>query len=131
MKYVYITGDRALSPISAVHVVHHTLLSIFKTHGSDIQVITGNAPSGIEKAVRYLVPKEHITVAKRGLDPAGNIDFDASNKFLAPTVDAVYVLHPDPMNSRVAQSVARNFSPSIVEYPLSEMLSQNITTEGL
>lgn len=135
MFNVYITGDRSLSPMSSAVVVNNVLNSILTaaaTQGvDDVHIITSTSSGGIEAAVRYLVPKEHLTVVKRNMGADGHLDFDATNDLIQMSANQVIVLHPDPMASRITQSVARIFDPKIVMYPISTAMAQDLTVDNI
>lgn len=120
MTKVYITGDRSMNPLLAVQVVHMTLVQVVADHGPDVELVTGASEGGIDRAVRYLVP--NIMVAVPPLTDEGKPNFDELHKHLNETVDKVFVLHTDPMSSKIAASVLQNFAPDKVELPIQTAL---------
>ncbi len=131
MTTVYITGDRSMSPMPAASVVSLVINTILTKHPEGIALITGDSPSGIEKAVRYLVPGEALTVVQRTLDDNNRPDFDAAHKLMIDAVDEVFVIHTDPLNSRLTKSVAQIFPEDKVFYPLDVLNEAPDTLEGL
>lgn len=135
MYNIYITGDRSMAPMTAAFTVDRIIKSLLESAAikgvEDVHFITCNAPGGVEAAVRYLVPNDFLTVVKRNIGVDGHLDFDATNELIQMSAQQVIVLHPDPMASRVTQSVARIFDPSIVMYPISSAMAQNATPENI
>lgn len=121
---IYLTGDRSFQPVPAVSIVNLVLMQELLKHPEGIKVLTGDSVSGIERAVRYLIPEGTVGVFQREADEEGRVDFDGPHKQLASQVDKVIVIHTDPLNSRLAKSVAQNFPPEKVEYPLDEIVNQ-------
>lgn len=124
-----------MSPMVAAFTVDNIIKSLLASASEkgveDVHFITSNAPGGVEAAVRYLVPKDYLTVVKRNIGTDGHLDFDATNELIQMSAQQVIVLHPDPMASRVTQSVARIFDPSIVMYPITSAMAQNISPENI
>lgn len=124
-KTFYLTGDRSMDPInSAVFVGKAVTQILFENEGEPVTFITGNAPSGVEQAVRFIVPPSKLTVLERGKTPEGYIDFDASHKKIADIVDKAIVLHGDPLGSRIGQSVVSNFADDKVRFLAQEEPAQ-------
>lgn len=121
---IYLTGDRSMPPVPAVGLVNLVLQKVLQDNPEGVLLVTGDAPSGIERAVRYLVPEMALQVAKRTLNEHGAPDFDASHQELTAEVDKVIVLHADPLNSRLTKSIAKIFAPEKVEYPLDAAINQ-------
>lgn len=120
-KTFYLTGDRSMDPInSAVFVGKAVTQILFENEGQAVTFLTGNAPSGIEAAVRFIVPPSRLTVLERGKTEEGYIDFDATHKKIADLVDSAVVLHGDPLGSRIGQSVVANFPDEKVRFLAQE-----------
>lgn len=124
MTTVYLTGDRSMSPMAAVGVTNLIIMKLLNDHPEGIVIVTGDSPSGIEKAVRYLIPQAALKVFARELDEEGRPDFDGAHKALLSEVDEVVVIHTDPLNSRLTKSVAQTFPAEKVHYPIDEALNQ-------
>lgn len=120
-KRFYITGDRSAHPLTAVQVVAATLANLaMENKGEPFAIVTGNAPTGIESAVRYLVPKQACKVFERELNAEGKVDFDTQHILIKDDVDEVVFLHTDPLGSTVGKSVAKIFDADKVRYPFQE-----------
>lgn len=126
-KRIYITGDRSVNPLVAVQVVAATISNIAmeaKAKDEPFALITGNAPQGIEAAVRYLVPKQAVKVFEREKDAEGKVDFDTQHYLIKDDVEEVIFLHTDPLSSTVGKSVAKIFDADKVRYPFQEMQAE-------
>lgn len=135
MKTIYVTGDRSVDPMSAVAGTANLLNYILykeESDGSDITFVTGDAPRGIEKAMRYLAEAPGVlTVYDRKMTDEGRPDFDEFHNRLASSVDAVYILHTAPLESSITKSIMRVFPEDKVHLPLQEMQSEDASTEKL
>ena len=123
MTTIYLTGDRSVEPLSAVNVTAAVLQLIVEREGPNVKIITGDAITGIERAVRYLLPLGAVlTVAERKPKSATNEkpDFDEFHTRIKPLVDAVYIVHGDPLVSSIAKSAMRVFPGDIIRFPLTE-----------
>lgn len=126
-KRIYITGDRSINPLAAVQVVGATIANIAmkaKATNEPFALITGNAPQGIEAAVRYLVPKQAVKVFEREMTAEGKVDFDTQHYLIKDDVEEVIFLHTDPLSSTVGKSVAKIFDADKVRYPFQEMQAE-------
>jgi hypothetical protein len=115
----------------AASVVALVLNTILTQHPEGIALITGDSPSGVEKAVRYLVPGNALTVVQRTLDDNNRPDFDTAHQAMVDSVDEVFVIHTDPLNSRLTKSVAQIFPAEKVHYPLDALNKAPDTLEDL
>lgn len=122
---VYLTGDRSMMPLPAANLTAIILNKLLVDHPEGIMLITGDSNTGIERAVRYLVPEQAVQVFQRTTDDEGRVDFDTTHKQLVSQVDKVLVLHTDPLNSRLTKSVAQLFPDEKVEYPLGTVVVPN------
>jgi hypothetical protein len=121
---VYLTGDRSMMPLPAANLTAIILNKLLVDHPEGIMLLTGDSNTGIERAVRYLVPEQAVQVFQRTTDDEGRVDFDTTHKQLVSQVDKVIVLHTDPLNSRLTKSVAQLFPDEKVEYPLDTVMNQ-------
>jgi hypothetical protein len=120
-KTFYFTGDRALDPLTAVQVVAGALSIItLENKGVPFRIVTGDAPTGIERAIRYLVPAQACKVFEREKNAEGKIDFDTQHTLIKDDVDAVIFLHSDPLGSTVGKSVAKIFDFDKIRYLMQE-----------
>lgn len=129
---VLITGDRALRPAPAFEIVQAVLTVLLNQTGGDVEVHTGDALMGVERAVRYMLPEPLVQIHKYSMNSEGQIDFDAFMKDLSGKVDRVLVVHTDPLNSKVTKAVMQHFDESKVEFPLDLILNKApATTEDM
>ena len=102
---IFLTGDRSLDPmvsvLAAAHVVQQLTVS-----DPDLELVTGDL-RGFEAAVRYLVPEAQVT--ESSALPGGKPDFDARHARVAKDVDLAVFVHPDPLDSRIYQSLVKFF----------------------
>jgi hypothetical protein len=127
---VFLTGDRAQQPLPAAQIVAIVINKVLVEHPEGVRFATGNCESGIERAVRYLVPPSALDVVAYDIDTEGRTQFDAALKTAASTIDEAIVIHVDPLNSRLAKAVVANFKN--VEFPLDGVFnSAPDTIEGL
>lgn len=125
MTTIYVTGDRSFEPLMAVQVVAAVLNTVIQKTGGQLKIVTGNSPTGIERAVRYLVPDPLVTVVDYSMNE-GKPDFLASMPTIKAEADGgAYVIHLDPLNSRLAQAVSMSFAPELVNFPL-DVLSNKV-----
>lgn len=121
MKTIYITGDRSLDPLTAALNAGAMLNMIAEQQGTDISVITGDAPTGVENAVRYLFgASEKLTVVSRKVTD-DKPDHDEFHNRLKASVDEVYILHGAPLDSSITKSAMRVFDPDKVHLPVQGM----------
>lgn len=126
-KRIYITGDRSIDPLAAVQIVAATIANVAveaKKTNEPFSLVTGNAPQGIESAVRYLVPKQAVKVFEREKTVEGKVDFDTQHILIKDDVDEVIFLHTDPLSSTVGKSVAKIFDADKVRYPFQEAVAK-------
>lgn len=123
---VFLTGDRSQGPLPAAQIVAIVMQKVLADNPDGVHFLTGDSPSGIERAVRYVVPEGYVTVVKYPLDAEGHQDFDAALSVLKDVVDKAVVIHVDPLNSRLAKSVVANFKD--VEFPLDAIVNQTPDT---
>lgn len=131
-KRIYITGDRSVDPLAAVQIVGATIANIAmqaKAKNEPFALITGDAPQGIESAVRYLVPKQAVKVFERERLVDGKVDFDTQHALIKDDVDEVIFLHTDPLSSTVGKSVAKIFDADKVRYPFQEAIAKKAKLE--
>lgn len=131
MTTIYLTGDRSMAPMPAASVVSIVINTLLEKHPEGVALITGDSPSGIEKAVRYLVPSQALSIVQRTKDENDRPDFDTSHKLMVDSVDEVFVIHTAPLDSRLTKSVAQIFPADKVFYPLDVLNEAPDTLEGL
>lgn len=125
-KTLYITGDRSVDPLTAVQIVAGSLsILALENKGQPFAIVTGNAPTGIERAVRYLIPAQAVKVFEREKTAEGKIDFDTQHTLIRDDVDEAIVLHPQPLDSTIGKSVAKIFAPEKVRYLMQEMQTKS------
>lgn len=119
MTTAYITGDRSIDPLTAA-LGAAALIKALVTKYDDLTIVTGDAPTGFENAVAYLMKgSSHLIVKPRTFTDEGKPDFDAHNKDLASSgVDLVCVIHGDPLGSNIVKSVMLNFPEDKVKMVL-------------
>lgn len=115
---ILITGDRSMHPVMAVELVARVLPEINERCPGVQQhdIITGDCETGVERAVRYLLP-----VSKKFSYPMteeGKPDFDEAYEDLVDDVVLVVILHTDPLTSSVTKAIFRHFPESRVWIPL-------------
>lgn len=121
---IFITGDRSQAPVPAAQIVQLIIAQqLAKATESDEQVrfMTGNAGSGIERAVRYILPEAYVQVVSYSFDDENHVNFDETYSVIAPEIDKAVVIHTDPLNSRLAKSVMQHFKN--VEFPLDSVVN--------
>lgn len=121
---VFITGDRSQAPIPAAQIVQLVLAQILTEQtekNEPVQFMTGNASSGIERAVRYMLPEGYVQVVSYSITDDNHVDFDETYSVIADSVDKAIVIHTDPLNSRLAKAVMKNFKD--VEFPLDSVVN--------
>lgn len=121
MTTVFVTGDRSMSPTTAFGIVLPVITKIAHDNPEGVRFVTGDAVTGIERAVRYLLPEQFVQLVNREVDAEGHVDFDKSSAEAAGIADYAVVIHTDPLNSRLAKSVAKAFAK--VEFPLDEIIN--------
>lgn len=124
-KIIYITGDRSLDPITAVTLVNVILTKIghelSQTGSPGARFVTGNSKSGIERAVRYMLPEPVLDVMHYDINADGKPEFDEIHKIIAPNIDEVYFIHNDPLSSRIGKSLHQHFMHLKIKMPLQEL----------
>lgn len=120
---VFLTGDRSQGPMPAAQITAIVINQIVAQTNDDtgIRFITGNSESGIERAVRYLIPSQALKVVDYELDKEGYVDFESTFASVAGEVDKTVVIHTDPLNSRLAKAAIVQFKD--VEFPLDAVLN--------
>lgn len=108
---VFITGDRALDPLSSIIAADALMTAIAHEHPTlrGLDILTGDQ-SGVEAAVRYLLPGVR-TVASERL-PDGKIDFDARHGEAIKDADQCWVFHTDPLASNIYRSAVKFWGDS-------------------
>jgi predicted nucleic acid-binding protein len=126
MTVVYITGDRSMDAMTAFSITATIVNHELTAHPEGLRFVTGNANTGIERAMRYLVPEAFIKVIERETAPEGHVDFDKANVLAAAEADYAVVIHPKPLDSRIAKSVAKIFKDAGKEatFPLDAILNK-------
>lgn len=123
MTTILITGDRSIDPLQAVTGVAMTmkLLALNKIFDEDTTIVTGDAPKGVERAVRYLFEDATNLIIKPRPMTEGKPDHDAYAKELSTAgIDVVYVLHGDPMGSKITTSLFKHFDGDKVKLVLQD-----------
>lgn len=107
---IFITGDRSLHPLVAVAAVAQTVSDLVEKYsdGEHIQFYTGSVETGVERAVRYLVPDVQVIV--HSLTDEGYIDFDGRHEIMKAEADIAVLIHPSPLESRIGASLAKSFA---------------------
>lgn len=127
MATIYITGDRAINPWISVNlaaqVVQLAIMEVRKENPEEVvSLVTGDSPTGIEGALKFLFENDsNFTIYPRSQNTEGKWDLDAHNQSLVSSVDKVYLLHSDPLNSSIAKSVMQTFPQEKVVMPLQDM----------
>lgn len=121
MTTIFVTGDRSLNPVTAFGIVAPVVNKLITDHPEGVRFVTGDALSGIERAMRYVIPDHFIHVITRTTDAEGHTDWDASAKEAAGLADMAVVIHTDPLSSRLAKSVTKHFEN--VEFPLEGIIN--------
>jgi hypothetical protein len=125
-KTLYITGDRAINPLAAVNLVAGALsILTLENKAEPFAIVTGNAPTGVERAVRYLIPAQAVKVFEREKTAEGKVDFDTQHTLIKDDVDEVIFLHTEPLGSTIGKSVAKIFPPEKVRYLMQEMQTKS------
>lgn len=122
MTTVFITGDRSLPTSIAYKLAQAAIVKCMLDEQTDLKSLrfaTGDAQNGIERAVRFIIPEQFLTVVKRGTTPEGHIDWDQSALEASKVADRAVVLHMDPLNSRVTKPVLTYFET--VDMPLTAL----------
>lgn len=124
MTTVFITGDRSLPVRLAYPLTQMILAKIFAEEAEAIEadtfkLATGDAPTGIERAIRYIVPEHLLTVVPRGKTPEGYIDWDKGAADACKIADKAVIVHMQPLESRVTQAILAHFDPENVDMPLA------------
>lgn len=124
-KVIYITGDRSIDPLTSVSLVSFVLAKIqheeMVAKSDGVRFMTGNSKTGIEKAVRYLLPDPVVDVIHYDLNADGKPEFDESFKVVAPMVTDVYFLHPDPLASRIGKALHAHIDGEKIQMPLQDI----------
>lgn len=127
MKKIYITGDRSIDPLTSVSLVNIVLTKIaheqqvvhYEERG--VRFVTGNSKTGIERGARYLLPEAATDVVHYDTNADGKPEFDEIHRILAPEVDEVWFIHPDPLSSRIGKSLHQHFPIEKIKMPLQEI----------
>lgn len=122
MKNIYITGDRSMSPMMSVGAVDAVIKDLIDQTDGDIAIGTGTCMTGVERAVRYLIPEGMCNIAPYKLDDEGNIDFKEVFEMLEPQTDLIVFIHMDPLSSRIGRAIAAVFPEEKVTMPLQEAM---------
>lgn len=124
-KVIYITGDRSIDPLTSVSLVNIVLSKIHHAEmvekGDGVRFMTGNSKTGIERAVRYLLPEPVVDVIHYDLNADGKPEFDESFKVVAPMVTEVFFVHPDPLASRIGKALHQHVDSAKIHMPLQEI----------
>lgn len=125
-KVIYITGDRSMDPLTSVTLVNviltkigHEISQIPDVPGA--RFVTGNSKSGIERAVRYMLPEPVLDVVSYDIGADDKPQFDTIHEILSPRVDEVWFIHNDPLSSRIGKSLAKWIAPGKIKMPLQEL----------
>lgn len=123
MNKILITGDRSMHPVAAVNVLAPVLGALAERfpslHGRDL--ITGDLP-GVERAARYLLPNIQTFAYPR--DAEGKPLFAEAYEDLDEVVRVV-IIHPEPLDSRVAKAAMQVWPQEKVWLPMSEPVTFN------
>lgn len=103
---VFLTGDRRMDPMTAALVTAGAIQKIVKKYNR-IEVYTGALETGIERAVRYLVPNVNVIIHDDLAD--GKPDLDTRHKTARETVDVAVMIHGDPLASSIGKNLANYF----------------------
>lgn len=123
-KTIFITGDRSMDPFTAVQIAGVIIGKIHleaNAKQESLRFMTGNAKTGIERAVRYLIPEQVIDIVSYDINADGKPEFDEIHKIIATEIDEVWFLHPDPLSSRIGKSLHQHFSHLKIKMPLQEL----------
>lgn len=120
---VFLTGDRSQGPMPAAQITAIVINQIVAQTNDEtgIRFVTGNLESGIERAVRYLIPSQALKVVNYDVDEEGRVQFESAFASVAGEVDKTVVIHTDPLNSRLAKAAIVQFKD--VEFPLEAVLN--------
>lgn len=122
MTTVFITGDRSFAdPIRAAKLVEIVMAKCMLENPEGVRFMTGDSTSGIERAVRYMVPEPYLNVISYSQDDEGHVQFEEAFKIAATEVETAIVLHMDPLNSRLAKAAAASFKN--VDFPLDQVIN--------
>jgi hypothetical protein len=124
MTTIYLTGDRAIDPLTAANLAAAAINDLVQEAHGDIEFITGDAPTGIERAVRYLIPESRLNVIARNLDEDGRPNLDLAHEAIKsahPDVVPV-LLHTAPLESKIGASAVKIFGEANVKLPMQEAI---------
>lgn len=119
---IIITGDRSIEPVQGAALTA-AVLKTLAIHHPDLTVesfMTGSLETGVERAVRYLVP--NVPTFKYSETDDGKTDFAGTYELLRDVgvVDLAVVIHGDPLQSRVTKAVMKVFPADRVWLPLQD-----------
>jgi len=122
MTTVYLTGDRSIDPLTAANLAAAAIQDLVHEAHGDIEFVTGDAPSGIEKAVRYLVPEARLSVVTRQLDEDGRPNLDLAHEAIKAEHPGVVpvLLHSAPLDSKIGASAVKVFGEEAVKLPMQD-----------
>lgn len=103
MTTIFLTGDRALAPLTALSALVAALDSVLAEwpEGTEFpHFATGDSDTGIERAARYLFPGVRVFATEETTED-GKPDFRARNAAASVTCDRVLVVHTAPMESSI------------------------------
>jgi hypothetical protein len=112
MTAYFITGDRALDPITALSALG---VAVTKHLKADDVVYTGSLRTGIERAVRYAFLDARVMNYSSTDD--NRPDFTGLFEIVNadPDIDKVLFVHPDPLASRVGAALVATVAPDKLE----------------
>ena len=78
MTTVFVTGDRSMNQMTSLMAVIAALDTLVVEHGILPEIATGDSRTGVESAVRFLLPGARVFESERGVD--GKTDSVEGNK---------------------------------------------------
>lgn len=104
---VFLTGDRTMDPLFAVLAANEVLKELGAVYPQVVaqDVVTGDL-AGFEAAVRYLLPTARIVPSQRRIED-GKVDLDDRHGEALKDADVCWLVHPDPLDSRIYGSAVK------------------------
>jgi hypothetical protein len=130
MHKLYVTGDQRMDPPTAFDVVYKLAGKLMRRSMergiplSEVQLMTGDSPVGIERAMRYLYADvAPLIIMHYPVGRDGKIDYVGA--FQSMDVDHIVILDEDPLSSPIAQAAFKVFGEEKVHLVLDRVLADD------
>lgn len=110
MTKIFLTGDRSMDQMTSLVATMAALNGLVEEFGLLPEIATGDSLTGIESAVRFVLPGVRVFKSDMGSD--GKPDLDARHAEAAVLFDRVLVVHTEPFESSIYRSAIKSWDDS-------------------